>query len=306
MKRFIQKVSVFSVMVGVILAAGILLPPTPRAKGSYFFSKIKKDKLLAEVKPPRLILMGGSGISFGINSRVIQEEMGLYPINTGIMGSLGLVFMMDCTLPYIKASDIVIIAPEYANFYGDNAYGGEALAKMLLDVEPSYFQKLRLKQWFNVIGFVPKTVATRFFPTEYINVKEDKINSINSYNEYGDIYTHWNLKPRAFVSLEDFPGEFNDTIISNLRIFERSIHERGGRMFITFPAFNHTSFSKCKSKIMRIEHQLEAAGFCLLGKAERYVFEDSMMFNSSYHLSKEGVDMRTGLLVDDLRMALAD
>ena len=43
--------------------------------------------------------------------------------------------------------------------------------------------------------------------------------------------------------------------------------------------------------------------FNLLSNPERYIIPDSLIFNSEYHLTKKGVDMRTFLLIEDLKKA---
>ena len=75
---------------------GILVPPTPKAKASSLFSKTKKDKLLEyQTNKRRLILIGGSNICFGLDSKQIEKKLNLFPINTSIGAGLGLDFMMN-------------------------------------------------------------------------------------------------------------------------------------------------------------------------------------------------------------------
>ena len=100
------------------------------------------------------------------------------------------------------------------------------------------------------------------------------------------------------------PEPFNHSVIDELYKFEEKLIEKGTVMFVTFPGFQETSFDNCKEQIMIIEEELKKKGFLLLGTAERYKIPDSLMFNTPYHLSKEGVDYRTQLLIDDLKEAL--
>ena len=45
-------------------------------------------------------------------------------------------------------------------------------------------------------------------------------------------------------------------------------------------------------------------GFELLGYPERYRMNDSLMFDTTYHLSKKGVDLRTQLLIEDIKKSI--
>jgi hypothetical protein len=51
-----------------------------------------------------------------------------------------------------------------------------------------------------------------------------------------------------------------------------------------------------------IRDELEK-NFTVLGTPERYMMPDSLMFNSSYHPNKKGVDIRTSRLIEDIKSA---
>ena len=42
----------------------------------------------------------------------------------------------------------------------------------------------------------------------------------------------------------------------------------------------------------------------MLGYPERYKIPNNMMYNTPYHLTKEGVDLRTQRLIEDLSQAI--
>ena len=95
MKKFNIKVSLFLVLPLFVLSLTIiLLPPSEFFKKSLFFSLIDKNKLLEETNKPRLIFIGGSNLSFGLDSKRIKDSLKFNPINTGIHTSLGLKFML--------------------------------------------------------------------------------------------------------------------------------------------------------------------------------------------------------------------
>lgn len=301
MKIFLLKIMMFVSLFVLIFVLGIFLPVTPRASKSLLFSKINKDSLLQNIKSPRIIFIGGSNLSFGLNSKMIKDSLGLNPINTGIHASIGLIYMMDNTLPYIQSGDIVVVAPEYTQFYGVDAYGGEELLRTIMEISPSDLIKLRKEQWANIIRYIPKYSISKFKPTEYFNVKESDIYGVNSFNEYGDVYTHWKLQKQKFSPWGYISGQFNYSVINQLYKFKKKLKEKGAVLFVTFPGFQSASFEKNRTQIMRIEVELKKRDFSLLGTPERYIIPDSLMFDTPYHLSKKGVDYRTQLLIDDLK-----
>jgi hypothetical protein len=57
---------------------------------------------------------------------------------------------------------------------------------------------------------------------------------------------------------------------------------------------------------MRVEAELRAKQFPLLGSPERYIMADNLVFNTPCHPVKEGVDYRTRLLIEDIRKSQAN
>jgi hypothetical protein len=42
----------------------------------------------------------------------------------------------------------------------------------------------------------------------------------------------------------------------------------------------------------------------VMGSPERYVMPETLMFDTPYHLIKKGVDLRTELMIEDIKLAL--
>lgn len=232
---------------------------------------------------------------------MIKEELGLNPINTGIYASIGLIYMMESSLTYIQSGDIVVVTPEYHHFYGTFAYGDEQLLRTVMDVSPSDKMKLRKEQWLNFVFYLPRYAFSKFAPYEYFNVTESNLYGVNSFNEYGDHDTHWNLRKQPFLPSKPITEQFNYLVLNELYDFSKKLEEKGAFLFIAFPGFQAASFENNRVQIMKLEEELKKKDFSLLGTPERYMMPDSLMFNTSYHLSKEGVDYRTQLLIDDIK-----
>lgn len=304
MKKFLSILTIFSFILVLIIAVGILLPATPRATTSLLFGKKQKDSLLQYIAPPRIIFVGGSNLSFGLNSQMIRDSLKLFPINTSIHLAIGLIYMMDNILPFIRNGDIVVVSPEYNHFYGDFAYGNEELLRTVMDIDFVQLKKLRWKQWINFFPFIPRYAINKFDPTEYYKTESDDIYGVHSFNKYGDGYKHWKLKKINFDADGAIDGNFNFSVLNDLFKFKQQVIAKGAVLFITFPGFQSAAFDNNKSQIMKVESELKKKGFTILGSPERYKMPDSLMFNSSYHLIKKGVDYRTALLIQDLKKAL--
>jgi len=70
---------------------------------------------------------------YSFNSKMILDSLNINPINKGVNAGIGLIYMMDEILPYIKEGDIIVISPEYDQFYGNFAYGNSRLLWTLMN-----------------------------------------------------------------------------------------------------------------------------------------------------------------------------
>ena len=72
MRRFLQLIALFLVVQLCILGVLALLA---RPSDNYRAAVVDKERLLAEAASPRVILVGGSGLAFGIDSPTIEEAL---------------------------------------------------------------------------------------------------------------------------------------------------------------------------------------------------------------------------------------
>jgi len=299
MRRFINAIAWFAGPIIIICLLGLYLPTTPRASKSLLFASLQKDSLLQNTEQPRIIFVGGSNLPFGLNSQMIKDELNINPINTGIAAGLGLIYMMNNTLQYLQEGDIIILVPEYHQFYNEVAYGDKELLRTIFDVNISKIRLLNCKQLFSMISFIPKYSFSKLNPGEYINVKESDIYGVDSFNQFGDTYTHWGMKRHEFTPYSRISGKFDHSVIQAIIQFQSKIENKNAVLFISYPGYQDKAFNYSIKEIKIIEKEYKKNGFKILGFPERYMIPDSMMFNTSYHLSKRGVDYRTNLFIED-------
>jgi hypothetical protein len=281
------------------LILGLALPVTPRASKSYYFSAIQKDSLLANVDSPRMIFIGGSNVSFGLNSQMIKDSLNVNPINTGISAGFGLRFMLENTVQYVKKGDIIIAPLEYECFTDFNWYGSEALLRLIMDVNKRYLRLLNFRQLLKLFPSVPAYSISKLDPFAYAGFGIDPVYNINSFDTYGDVCVHWNMENRNFV-LSGRLNEFNRQIIGKIKDFEKTVEQKGATFYITYPSYMAKSFYESEDIIVAIQSELEK-NFKVLGTPQKYMMPDSLMFDTSYHLNKKGVDIRTSCLIEDIK-----
>ncbi len=305
MTQFLKTIFLFLSLFLLIIVAGIFIPITPRASTAHLLSQLDKDALLKNTPSPRLILIGGSNLSMSVNSQLLFDSLQLHPVNMGLSASIGLLYMLDHALPHIQPGDVVIVCPEYSQFYESLSIGTEDLLRIVLDKSPKELFNLRWSQLSHSLKYIPKYALSKFKPSEYFfdaqaNSKQVYLRS--SFNQYGDMDKHWLLPGGEFNALDPMlPVSYDRNVVGYLQEFELALEQREAALFITFPALHEKSFDSETEEIAWVEQQLHAGGFSVLGNPSRYRMPDSLMFDTPYHLIKVGVDYRTQLLIEDIK-----
>jgi hypothetical protein len=298
-KVFLKKLFVLFAIFLTISFIAILLPATPKASKSLLFAIKDKDKLLQEVKKNRIIFIGGSNLSFGLNSQLIRDSLQLNPINTSIHAGIGLNFMLDYYSPLIDSNDIIVLVPEYAQYMGNTWNGEDVLLRLILDVDKSNINKLNYLQFKNIIQYFPKYVISKFNPKEYfcLTTKEKPIYNRSSFNEYGDAVAHWGDSLKPFKNEDLHSSSLNLDVYKSMQEFKRIVELKNAKLFVSFPCYDPVSFQKNLNQINSIKAKLKHDNFSLLGNPSIFSFKQQYYYNSPYHLTHQGANKRTLLLI---------
>ena len=99
--------------------------------GHYVAAIIDKQKSLRSCPSPKIILVGGSSLAFGLDSEMIESRVRRPVLNMGLHAGFGLKFMIEEVKPYVDSGDVVLLVPEYEHFWNSTMYGGSDLWTVL-------------------------------------------------------------------------------------------------------------------------------------------------------------------------------
>ncbi|WP_198170130.1 hypothetical protein [Mucilaginibacter arboris] len=269
------------------------------------YTQIDKNELLKNTRKPRIIFIGGSNLAFGLDSKLIKDSLHLNPINTGIHINIGLKYMLSNTLQYIKEGDIIILAAEYQQFYGNLADGEGELFSLVTDIVPKSKNLLGNRQYLKLLLLLPEYAQSKLQPLFlFYKYPKDTIVGIydrKAFNTFGDACVHWKLpgeNPKPYPAITK---SFNNDALKALINFRNAVEQKKAKLYITFPGYQYSSYKVSVAAIKQVEQQLKEHRFLLISTPEEYMMPDSLMFDTPYHLTKKGVDYRTGLLIGDLK-----
>lgn len=289
-----------------ILLLSLFFVPDKVSETSILAALKDKHALLLKAAHGKVILAGGSNVSFGIDSKTLEENLGRPVVNTGLHGGLGLEFMLNDLRPYIKQGDLVVLMPEYEYFYTDNFYGEMELVSVLFDIEPESKKIISRDQWMHLLKYLPtysaKKIKNYASSLLHKNPLTVDIYNRNSFNAYGDGYLHWDLPNQNYLPAPALRGDekVNPKFIQFVREFKLYVQTKGAALIILPPVMDKTSFNNQKIIIKKIDEELRKNELTFVRNPADYMYPDSLFFNSYYHLNKRGVDLRTQQLLKDI------
>jgi hypothetical protein len=299
MKSFLRQLSIF------LLIASLLLFLLGRKvykiveSGNYLGAIAEKHQALSRTKGPRLIFAGGSNLAFGLNSKRLSDSLGMPVINLGLHGGLGHEFMIREAASAMRKGDVLVFSMEY--FLSEK--GGKTKYLLLADFPEAihYFSFDIYDYLRNVIhvNFLQVLILLKLQP--YMN---DPVYKRSCFNAEGDITGHLNrTSNRKFISSSLTYRYWEG--ISALNAISEQARSKGIRIFYLFPAYQKTAFEKNRAAIRQLESDIRKdLKINILNSPESAVYEDSLFFDSEYHLNGKGREQRSEAILKQIRKEL--
>jgi hypothetical protein len=266
------------------------------ARNTTFLAYKEKCKLLETTKSPRIIFVSGSNLAMGLDSKRISDSLGINVVNDALTIQLGLRFMIDDVALYLRKGDILVIAPEYQHFY------------TLADADPSgmltrVMEVASWKKWKILNSNQRKNVIVGFYgpikdKNEHLWRKRDS--NLNVFNEYGDEVGHWNKDgyPAAFNK----PGKVSfDEKFAKYFCYRVEELSKKVKVIIMPPVIIEPGYESYKDMIKEVSARLKEYGHPFIVEPKEHSFRNEYYYDHPYHPTKNGVDIFTGKVIEELR-----
>lgn len=285
---------------------------------NYFAAVIDKDSLIMSVPPPRIILAGASNLAFGVDSKLMQETLGIPVVNMGLHGNFGLGFILNNVKQNVRNGDIIILSLEYyldELYYKDIDYVVHLYpkAESYIDKDNEFFsQYLKYvvseaqntkQRYFNTFfDKVLRFKEAKVFVSDQVHSYDTLIYSRKAFNSNGDVVSHLGknypgeMRGRTPIDSKDYSSG-----ISRLNDFAEYVSSKGATAYFTFASYPRSEFDKNIKGIRHFEEQLRKdLKMPIITLPEDMTYPDEMFFDTVYHLNEEGRKLRTEKLVQIL------
>lgn len=277
----------------------------PQYAGTYNASIVDKARRLRSIKEPKIVLIGNSNLSFGMDSELLEKEVGMPVVNMGLNAEIGNYFHEEMCKMNIVPGDIYVICH---NDYDDDEKLHDPIAAWAT-VE-DHVSLWGLIGWRNI----PKMAET--FPI-YLkrclalhasgegNRFYNSVYSRDSVSERGDIVRYRGECEYPFTDLIE-PGKISDESVERINELNRYLTERGATLVVAgFPIGNGIN-TVDGWEYEEFQKQLEEKLDCpVISNFTDYMFGYDCFYDSDVHLNSEGAKLRTEQLAKDLKSFLS-
>lgn len=305
MKRFLIKVLLLVIIAFTIILIINVFMLLSKDRFSYYSHErnvaLAYERLVALRDTNKIVIIAGSNAGFGINSRLIQQAFHMPVVNTATHGGIGVRMQFEMYSDLLREGDIVVFCPEYGG--GENRFYGESTVLRILSTHlPQAYCKFSFAQWLHVLKYIGIHYRETY---KHRKSKEfDGPYSAKAINEYGDI--EWNRERQDTIECYDIKDAVDEKIISYYKFIHATTKERGIRLLFLPPTLIRSNYVKDSAQIEELTACLKQNGIPLQSEPLKYSFPDSLYYDTPYHLTSVGADIRTKVMIEDMRRLLKD
>ncbi len=253
----------------------------------------------------RLIITGGSGVHYTLNSKVMEQELGIPVFNFGLNGDLGLNVIFSTILEQVRPGDIVLIIPEYPMLLDEDGLGdrstsfGVSIGKPGLGgVPPKKFAQEAFLLGVpslrsltkSTIDIVKKAKDPDYIPNPYADPITDR----------GDPTKTWGRKSKWWQMR--IKKTITPNSIAQIKLFREDVEAKGATLLISLPIVYGSKDEKTIKNVEKTAEELSKIAPIIYDKKSLNLWTDSNLFaDTHYHLKEEARVMRSKELIKQLQ-----
>lgn len=289
-----------------VLTAAYLTAEPQYGKTYYAALPLKYERLI-RTPGSRVVVIGGSSAAFGIDSKIMEKELGMPCVNFGLYAAFGLKCMLDLSIQGIHAGDIVVIAPEYSSqMYSD--YIGSSYLLQALESAPEIFLAFDNKYVAGLLEAMSSHLEEKRGFAENGSPDPQGVYAYSAFDSYGDIiYDRPENMMDSMVSADNLP-QIDPTIVTDdfadmINEYVAAVEKKGAQVYFGFCPVNRLSVELAEDTdtegfLTALQQKLHCP---VLSSLEDHMMDPGYFYDSNYHMNNAGAVFNTVLLVNDIK-----
>lgn len=310
-------------VMGILLAAAmsLVLVFVPDGNDYAKAAQLKGERLMT-LPGNRIVMIGGSNLAFGIDSRLIESLAGCPVANMGMNGYFGVRFMLAEADAGLRRGDVAVIALEYDSFV-KSVEGSGADLLMVGKTVPRTVKYMTFRQvasGVTQIPFVVRSKMSRVAGEAFQGMYDaalgssdpdpagpdiNAIESLSGFTPEGDLVAHldveWQGGHEDGLDLTELPVD--PKLFPLIREFSERMNERGVDVVFSYSPVMRRYYIRHQPAIERVHamarQELEGVA-AVPSDPGVFVYEEDSFFDTVYHLGREGREHRSRLVAQDI------
>ncbi len=312
-----KKIAIACVTTALLLALPLTLLAwgfaLPAQYGDTFMGELKyKVELLKNTPGPRIVLVGGSGVAFGADTALMEEQLpGYSVVNFGMYAALGTMVMLDLSQPYLREGDIVILIPEQQEQTLSDWFD-PAVMWQGLDGAFSLMTSLPREKLERLAGAFPEFAGQKLRWTVSGAPEPEGVYRRDSFNERGDIVSPLcaqNVMPGGYDV--NTPIRFDGDMVTEgfaarVRDYAAALEGRGASLWYGFCPMNAAAVEDPEDMDGFYAALREELGLPLAGDPHDFVLDAGWFYDTNFHPNAVGKAVYTRALIRAVKAMLGD
>jgi hypothetical protein len=319
--KFYIRLFCLGTIVAAVVGGIVLLVPD---ENDYSRASILKHERLAQLPSPKIVLVGGSNLAFGVDSQKIEQELDCQVVNMGMNGWLGIRFMLEEVRGTLKSGDTVVLSFEWDNFFKPvEGHGPSFLG--IIKTNPAALSFLTFEQYkflLQAFSEVAKEKMGRLIKQELIRAgirKQEStarelrgaflnaIEALEGFSPHGDLISHLSVEtPLPFPLGQDLIQKgtpVEKKAIEMMVEFAKEMSSRKIDVLVSYPPIPPDVFERHSDSLNDIHRLLSKHKELSIPRDPvEFVFDRVNFFDTIYHLNRYGRPVRTHKVIEDLSM----
>ncbi len=287
----------------------------PAQYGDTFLGELRcKVALLEHTDGPRIVLVGGSGLAFGVDSALMERELeGCRVVNFGLYAALGTTVMLDLSEPLIREGDIVILVPEQQGQTLSDWFD-PAVMWQGLDGAYGLLERLPGEKLARLAGAFPEFAGQKF--AAFLRGGLPQPQSVyrrDSFNERGDVASPLcarNVMPGGYDASTPIRFEtemVTEAFAQRVRAYAQAVKKKGAVFWYGFCPMNSLAAQGTAEDIDRFYAALqEKLGVPLAGDPHDFLLAGEWFYDTNFHPNASGKTVYTRALIRSVKAMLGD
>lgn len=315
---------VFAVLLAAVVLAILVVVPDGN---DYAAAAGLKNQRLRSLQGPKIVLIGGSNLAFGINSLLIESETACPVANMGMNGYFGVRYMLNEASSGLNPNDVAVIALEFDNFV-KSVEGTPTDLLMIAKTVPATLQHMSAGQIVRTALQVPFVVRSKVqrIADETVQALYDRfldrdgpdedaqhmglatisrVESLAGFTPEGDLVSHldvtWPFPREEGLDLSALPVD--PDLMPLLREFAASMRDRGVDVIFSYTPLARPFYERHAAAVQGFDALVrERLGDLVQvpSPPTTFVYDQDQFFDTVYHLNRHGRDARSHTLARDI------